>query len=432
MSHTTQNTQNMNSKVTYSHIAQMSQYPTRNQAIVLDVIEGATIQEYTAAIANLIESKNIRFVSRISHSRVCMYLSSKELADRLTDNNIKVNIRGQELEIRSLISKSKRIILSNVCPVIPNHVIIDELSKMNIKPTSQISFIRAGMNDPGFAHIMSFRRQMYIEPEDVAKLPQALPINYDNVSYWIYLSSEKMACFICKEEGHTAKFCKNNETQLQNASAQLEDKEAQQKQINSHSQENAVEMEPINNTYANDEINDNVNLSPDDTVNKIRSIPDNIIPPHKAKRIRTSSSISTTNSQKLATDRKVTKKSKTDQDKKSLLEEIKYQLEPAKSVIEENLSENFPLDLNKTAEFLHETYGKQNILEISEKFSENTTALAYMLSNISVKISNQKLKNRIKRIVKRLELESDDERLSEESSSLDDHENVLIGNQTHL
>ena len=122
---------------------------------------------------------------------------------------MKVNIGQHFLEIRPLISRAKRIIISNACPIIPNGAILDELAKVNITPCSQITYIRAGINDPGFSHVLSFRRQMYINPEDFPRLSPSFSINTDGTDYFIYLSAEKMTCFLCNEEGHTAKHCKN-------------------------------------------------------------------------------------------------------------------------------------------------------------------------------------------------------------------------------
>ena len=69
---------------------------------------------------------------------------------------------------------------------------------------SQMQFIRVGMNETGFSHILSFRRQIYVQPEDIEKIPPSMQITYDSTAYWIYLSTEKLTCFICKEEGHVA------------------------------------------------------------------------------------------------------------------------------------------------------------------------------------------------------------------------------------
>ena len=110
-------------------------------------------------------------------------MNSKETADRLTESGKEITIGTLTLEIRPLISKATRIIISNACPIIPNDIIIEELSKINITPCSQITYIRAGINDPGFSHVLSFRRQMYVNPDDIPKLPPSIAINYDSTMY---------------------------------------------------------------------------------------------------------------------------------------------------------------------------------------------------------------------------------------------------------
>lgn len=69
--------------------------------------------KYTVAIGQMIKPRNIRFVRRISHGRVCLYLKSKENVDKLSDSHTNVNIDQHALEVGSLISKAKRIILPN-------------------------------------------------------------------------------------------------------------------------------------------------------------------------------------------------------------------------------------------------------------------------------------------------------------------------------
>ena len=55
--------------------------------------------------------------------------------------------------------------------------------------TFTITFIRAGMSEPGHLHIMNFRRQVYINPEDVGKVPESINIEYDNTKYWIFFQA---------------------------------------------------------------------------------------------------------------------------------------------------------------------------------------------------------------------------------------------------
>ncbi|KAM0734621.1 Transposon TX1 uncharacterized 82 kDa protein [Formica fusca] len=211
-------TTNPTTIVSFARIVQQRQFPTKEQAIVMDSVEGHTVQEYTVALGNLINPRNIRYVSRISHGRICFYLNSKDIVDQLTDNNTKINIGNNTFEIRPLISKAKRIIISNVCPIISHTTIEEELKKkIGITPVSQITSIRAGISIPEYGHILSFCRQMYVHPKDVQKIPENMQINYDDTTYWIYLSAEKLTCFLCKEERHLAKYCKNTESNLQNS-----------------------------------------------------------------------------------------------------------------------------------------------------------------------------------------------------------------------
>ena len=63
------------------------------------------------------------------------------------------------------------------------------------------------MSSPGYAHILSFRRQIYIHPEDEPKVPESLPIKFEETAYWIYPFTVTIKCFTCKQVGHIAKHC---------------------------------------------------------------------------------------------------------------------------------------------------------------------------------------------------------------------------------
>jgi hypothetical protein len=81
----------------------------------------------------------------------------------LQTQSIKIN--DQLIHIRRLVNQAKRIVISNVCSSIPNLVIEDSLKQIDIIPTSQINYQKAGIKIEGYEHIMSFRRQMYIKYE---------------------------------------------------------------------------------------------------------------------------------------------------------------------------------------------------------------------------------------------------------------------------
>lgn len=71
---------------------------------------------------------------------------------------------------------AKRIILSNVYPAIPNNSIIEELESLGVKITSPITALKSGFPLDKFAHITSFRKQLYISPDDFSKLPRSIVI----------------------------------------------------------------------------------------------------------------------------------------------------------------------------------------------------------------------------------------------------------------
>ncbi|KAK2578320.1 hypothetical protein KPH14_012621 [Odynerus spinipes] len=158
---TTTTMNNVNQQpASYAAALQTSPFPTKDQAIVIDTVEGIPIKDYVLAVGSLTNPSNIRFVLRISKNRVCMYLASNKIVNDLTENNDTIQIGNTKLKIRPLISKFKRVILSNVCPVIPHLILEQQLTNLNVRLGSTITFLRAGLSDVGLSHIMSFRRQL--------------------------------------------------------------------------------------------------------------------------------------------------------------------------------------------------------------------------------------------------------------------------------
>ncbi|PSN31016.1 hypothetical protein C0J52_26567 [Blattella germanica] len=200
-----------NTQRSYASIAQLP--PKKEQAIIIESHAGLTIRDYVLAVSKITDPSTIRYISRISNARICIYLSSSKVAETLTSTHPTIQVNGIELPLRPLLTQNKRIILSNVCPIIPNTIIEQYLLEYGVKPTSTTTCIRAGISEPGFSHILSFRRQLFISPNDFDKLPPSIPIIYEGTNYWIYLSSDDTpTCFICKEVGHLAKHCKTTTT----------------------------------------------------------------------------------------------------------------------------------------------------------------------------------------------------------------------------
>ncbi|KAF0702913.1 CCHC-type domain-containing protein, partial [Aphis craccivora] len=73
---------------------------------------------------------------------------------------------------------------------IPNEYITSQLEYHKIQILSPIT--HAGFNIPELAHIISFRRQVYIKPDDFEKLPKSILINLENTSHRIFLDDDSI------------------------------------------------------------------------------------------------------------------------------------------------------------------------------------------------------------------------------------------------
>lgn len=119
-----------------------------------------------------------------------------------------ITINDHIIQIRKMINPAKRFIISNVFPSIPNQTIVDALSNIGITPISQMNHLKAGINMEGYEHILNFCRQMFINHEDVPKLPSSLLININESQFKIFFTNDKITCFLYKSIGHTITNCK--------------------------------------------------------------------------------------------------------------------------------------------------------------------------------------------------------------------------------
>jgi hypothetical protein len=190
-----------------SNPTKMNPFPKKDQAIILSVDDNLKLGDYVTSISEIVEPKNITFASRISNNRVCIYLSSSQLAESLARQHKTIVIKGINISIRRLITPSKRIILSNVCPSIPHNMLEQLIRQIGLQPLSTVSFLRAGIPGEQFAHILSFRRQIYVEDNKDIELPSSMVLTFEDTSYRIFLNHDDMCCFICKKPGHIASQC---------------------------------------------------------------------------------------------------------------------------------------------------------------------------------------------------------------------------------
>lgn len=184
-------------------------FPKKDQAIIFNTIDGIPQIEYIRVLSTLTNPSNIKFASRISNNRFCVYFANKSIVENIINQNHTINVNNHIISIRKLINPTKRIIISNVSPIIPHSLILDALTSAGISTTSPISFIKAGFSSDDFAHIISFRRQTYINNDDIIRLPGSLLIHFEDTDYRIFLTDDTLTCYHCKQTGHTSAHCNN-------------------------------------------------------------------------------------------------------------------------------------------------------------------------------------------------------------------------------
>lgn len=65
-------------------------FPTKYQAVIVEVDIGATCTDTVIAIAEIISGENIIFTSTLSHNRICIYLKNTMFANRVTSEHTKI------------------------------------------------------------------------------------------------------------------------------------------------------------------------------------------------------------------------------------------------------------------------------------------------------------------------------------------------------
>lgn len=180
--------------------------------LIIDEIDtNIELEQYIYALGEITNPKNIINVSKISRNRIRIYLKNKTIIDDITNTYKTIKVNNIEFPIRPLQTRSTRLLISNACPEISHETIINELKKLNLQPTSEMYFLRAGLKKSGFEHITSARRYIYIE-NNFDVLPETTTIEHNGHPNRIFISDDSSFCLFCKRYGHTIDSCKLKQT----------------------------------------------------------------------------------------------------------------------------------------------------------------------------------------------------------------------------
>lgn len=399
----------------YAAVAQKELCPKRDQGLIMDCVEGLNQTDYTCAVGEIVQPINVVSSSRISNNRMLLYLSSKDLVTNITDHHEFLIIGEHKVNIRPLVSKNKRVIFSNAPSNIPNYVFEDILDQLSVKRVSPISVLKASIGKDGYSHVASFRRQVYIKPSDLEKIPQVFRICYEDIKYFIYASTDSLKCFLCKEEGHVAKNCTLDVEEMKNTDNILTQSSTQASPRN----QNTVITQPLDtlgdNLPSSLENADNTNINTAQIPASSRSLLD----PQNLVNKRTHSEISSTASQASiethlhSKDSQEFKSPKPEQENKSKKKKVpriqpKITIDELLSPIKDKLEESdMLLNYVQFKSLLENLHGAKNPIEIATQYTSDIQALVTLFKDeLYPLLENRSMKHRFTRIVNKLSVPS--------------------------
>lgn len=167
--------------------------PREHQAIVFDLYPECEIEHCTKALCSKVSPKDILYASKKPRGQISYYLRSVELAKQVTKQEFEIN-NGSVISCVQprLLRPVQTVTISNVSPAIPNSFIEEEILPFYlVSPKSEITAVKSELSGPDFSHVLSFKRQFYIDSQDALKLPKSADIKIGDRVEKVYFTVEK-------------------------------------------------------------------------------------------------------------------------------------------------------------------------------------------------------------------------------------------------
>lgn len=395
----------------YSTVLTQTKYPSKNQAIIFPAIEDAKLQDYLLPLGEILEPKNIIYASRLSNSRICMYLTSQTIVDKfMNEHKGIIKINENIIQARRYVTPSERIVLSNVCPSIPNDILVKEMENIGIIPLSPMTHLRINASLPEFSHILSFRRQIFINPPNIT-IPESILVTHEDTSYRIFLACDT-TCYKCKQNGHIATNCTfiPTDPKIPNVAETVPiEQPIHPPEVNTPLTTTISEIPPTTS-----HISSTSTTAPQQRMHTSNILSDLNPTPTRPKRIFEETITPPNPEEQKTIEFKKPKESAANPKKKINLEN-----NPQISLKEFINNQNPPmiLDFNQITDLLENVKGSPDSINIVKNYTENMTDLIDMLTKIYPYLQERSLKTRStklrKTLLKHLEIQlsgiSDDE-----------------------
>ena len=346
-------------------------FPAKDQALVLSAIDDVKLMDYVVAIGKIVTPKNVLFASRISKNRICIYLDSKALVDDVV-SKYSVNINGTYVNVRRLLNPARRIILSNVCPSIPHLVFENQIKALGFTIVSPMSLLKAVIQSGEYAHVLSFRRHIYVQPDDKLNLPDSLVLKYENTNYRVFFTFNDI-CFKCKMTGHFANECPStsttdaSKTPIVKPTVNLKEVAGKRQNLDSDSSPKIVPLDLTGNSDRKSR-----KVKPSDSCESLTSTSELLLP-------------------------------------------VKHML---------NNTEQYPLNYEQITEFMDKASGEKDILGLIRKYTDDIEGVLLLMYDVYPIVEHKSIKNRCRKVQRKIKKAwESDKNLSED--------NTIDGNETY-
>lgn len=172
--------------------------------ITLDPVHGAKQIEYLEEIDKIVDAKNIVSIGKNTDGRYVVFFTSDKHAETIIQNGLVV--AGTNITALPVTIRPTRVLVSNLTPNIPDKAILDFLRNYG-RVTSPLRPVPINSNEQEkFAHILSARREVYVQIEKDVTIPPRIRIIHENNPTYVTFETD-VKCFKCKKAGHLASNC---------------------------------------------------------------------------------------------------------------------------------------------------------------------------------------------------------------------------------